>query len=751
MESGTYKLSASLKGHEDDVRDVAFFASDSIVSVSRDATVRLWSRNATDRSTFDDHVNSTGTAFVNSVAHIEPTPEHPKGLIVSAGQDTMIDIREPGSTNPDPSYLLIGHAHNVCTLDTFGDLIVSGSWDGTARVWKNFQELYTLRGHESAVWAVLALSESLIVTAGADKTIRLWENGKGVKRIVAHTDCVRGLCRLPNGMFASCANDATIRVWDAEGNQVQELYGHTNYIYSVSALPTGEIVSCGEDRTLRVWRDGNCIQTITHPALSVWSVGVDHKTGDLVTGASDNVVRVFSRDPKKWATEEALKEFEDSVAKSSIPATQVGDIEKDKLPGLEALASPGKKDGQVIMVRNGSNVEAHMWSASAGEWANVGQVVDAVGSNRRRMYEGAEYDFVFDVDIQEGAPPLKLPYNASQNPFEAARKFLENNELPMDYLDTVGNFIVQNSKGVSLDQTTQEPAGPVADPFGIESRYRPGEVNSPSPPPAAHPKVIPQKDYLTISTANLATVEKKTLEINANLVQAGKNDIAFSESESAALAKLCKYLNQSNSPTPLGDECVEFLQKFAVAWSPKERLPILDLLRLAAGVSPKVAQMDLVKLFVTSESWSKEFPNNIMLAVRAFVNLFQTKEGCKYMGDRYEEILSAVRSATSGTSNRNLKVAEATLLLNYSVLFVAEKSGDKAMTLLEQIISVANTEIDAETMYRNLVTLGTLLTLGGEMKQAAALYEVRTALKSAVSRVKDPRFPRLVAEIEKLL
>jgi phospholipase A-2-activating protein len=67
-----------------------------------------------------------------------------------------------------------------------------------------------LRGHESAVWAVLALSESLIVTAGADKTIRLWENGKGVKRIVAHTDCVRGLCRLPNGMFASCANDAYV-------------------------------------------------------------------------------------------------------------------------------------------------------------------------------------------------------------------------------------------------------------------------------------------------------------------------------------------------------------------------------------------------------------------------------------------------------------------------------------------------------------------------------------------------------------
>ena len=39
--------------------------------------------------------------------------------------------------------------------------------------------------------------------------------------------------------------------------------------------------------------------------------------------------------------------------------------------------------------------------------------MDAVGSGRKQLYEGKEYDYVFDVDVQEGAPPLKLPYNAS--------------------------------------------------------------------------------------------------------------------------------------------------------------------------------------------------------------------------------------------------------------------------------------------------------------------------------------------------
>lgn len=40
-------------------------------------------------------------------------------------------------------------------------------------------------------------------------------------------------------------------------------------------------------------------------------------------------------------------------------------------------------------------------------------MVDAIGSGRKQLYEGQEYDYVFDVDVSEGMPPLKLPYNIS--------------------------------------------------------------------------------------------------------------------------------------------------------------------------------------------------------------------------------------------------------------------------------------------------------------------------------------------------
>ncbi|KAI5856478.1 WD40-repeat-containing domain protein [Tricharina praecox] len=749
MATTIYKLTASLKGHDDDVRDVAFTSPDSVVSVSRDSTVRLWQRGPSPTQ-FDDHINSTGAAFVNSVAYIAPTPDHPKGLIVSGGQDTVIDVREPGTQNPDPSYVLLGHAHNVCSLDTFGEVIISGSWDGTARVWRNWETQFVLEGHEGAVWAVMAVSETEFITGGADKTIRLWKGTKCVKVLKDHTDCVRGLCRLPNGLFASCANDATIRIWSADGDELQQLYGHTNYIYSIAALPSGEIISSGEDRTVRIWKDGDCVQTITHPAISVWSVDACAETGDIATGASDNIVRVFSRDGKKWATEELLKEFDDSVAKSSIPSNQVGDVDKGKLPGIEALQKSGSKDGQVIMVRNGEVVEAHMWSASAQSWANVGQVVDAMGSNRKRVYEGKEYDFVFDVDIQEGAPALKLPYNASENPFDAARKFLEKNELPLSYLDTVGNFIVENSKGATIGQQP-EPDTSTYDPWGSGNRYIPGQPDSSSRPPPTHAKVLPQKEYLSILTANLPLVEKKTRQLNDQLVQEGKTEIAMGAGDLETLQALCSVLADKNKAPSLSAAGLQLLEKLISNWPRQHLIPVLDLLRLSAGASPLVAKMDLVSVFHDFGTISQESPNNAMLAVRAFVNLFQTEEGRQYAMEAFEQILK-MATTVNIAGNRNLKIAQATLMLNYSVLIHAHKSIDAAVTLLEVVTKGASTEIDSETVYRYLVAMGTVLALGGEVKEAAnGIFDVRGAMKSAAGRVKEARVNRLIKEIEQLV
>jgi phospholipase A-2-activating protein len=63
--------------------------------------------------------------------------------------------------------------------------------------------------------------------------------------------------------------------------------------------------------------------------------------GDIVSGSSDNIVRVFSSSEERWAPPEDLEEYEKKLSSQSLPSQQVGDIKKSDLPGPEALADPG--------------------------------------------------------------------------------------------------------------------------------------------------------------------------------------------------------------------------------------------------------------------------------------------------------------------------------------------------------------------------------------------------------------------------
>lgn len=97
----------------------------------------------------------------------------------------------------------------------------------------------------------------------------------------------------------------------------------------------------------------------------------------------------------------------------------------------------------------------------------------------KTLHDGKEYDFVFTVDIEDGKPPLKLPYNRDQDPWYAAQDFIHKNNLPQAYLEQVANFIVQNSGG---NHATAPTNNDYVDPFTGASRYTPGTNNGRSAP-----------------------------------------------------------------------------------------------------------------------------------------------------------------------------------------------------------------------------------------------------------------------------
>jgi len=773
MAEGDFKLSAQLVGHEADVRAVCFPSDSLVLSASRDCSVRAWRRSADNKNSFDGTLVSRGSEYVNSLTFFPANQEYPDGLVVSGGKDTIIEVKAPTKQSSDNAErLLIGHANNVCALDVSpdGKYIVSGGWDGQGRVWNpsKWETEVTLGDHEGvSVWSVIALDTTTVATGCADKNIRIFDlsrvsAGEAMPKFTIQTpDVVRALCRVPQNHpsgadIASASNDGIIRLWKLNGQQVAELAGHESFIYSLAALPSGEIASSGEDRTVRIWRGSDCVQTITHPAISVWTVAVNAETGDIVTGASDGIARVFTRRADNVADEQTLREFEDSVKGSAIPQQQVGGVNKEKLPGPEFLTTKsGTKDGQVQMIKeDNGNVTAHTWSVSQQQWVNVGTVVDAVGSTGKKVeYKGESYDYVFDVDIEDGKPPLKLPYNLSENPYDRATKFLGENELPLSYLDNVANFITQNTQGASLGAS--EPSGG-SDPYGTESRYRPGQEGQ-----SQKAKLIPQAEFLSITAAKYEAIFNKIASVNKNMVSCGRKDAALNPTEEQTLQALQEALAASKPPPP---QSTDLIVRVVTEWPYTDRLAGLDALRCMAKYRI-VAQYStaeypsLIHLAIAASLPAEETPNEnaVMMAARAIANVFATADGRSAASSHTDAALAFLERVTGvqgaeaiGKHNRNVLIALSTVALNFAVLVARENLlvPQQRRRLFVIFGAIIAEQTDSEVLYRTLVGLGTLLMTSPELATGS---DVKKWVQGASDRGSEDRVKQVAAEVAKVI
>lgn len=611
-------------------------------------------------------------------------------------------------------------------------------------------------------------------------------------------DVVRALAKLPKGHksggeIVSATNDGVIRIWTLKGRELKELIGHESFIYSLAILPSGDIVSSGEDRTVRIWDGPACLQVITLPAISVWSVAAC-PNGDIITGSSDKIARIFTKDEKRLADPAVVAEFEEQVQSSLVPEQQMGELNKIDAPGPDFLErKSGTKEGQTQTIKEADgSMWLYSWSSSQG-WTKVGQVVGAApSSGSKKMYNGKEYDYVFDVDIEEGKPPLKLPYNTTQNPHEAAMKFLQNNELPMTYLEETANFIVKSTQGASLGQPSQpqpQPAG--ADPWGSESRYRPEAVSTYQPSTSmSSSRKLPHKDYLSIVTGKPEASYRQILKLNSQYAAAGDSGSTLSESELDTLSGVFKRLESytftsqaSIEPTPAFDASVPIAVKIATQWQPPQnRLAGLDMLRfLAAAVKNypeiKVHGENLVALVAKSGIFGKDMlASNAklpMIAIRFFSNLVYSSElGKGLLEAEYDLLVSTVKLATPmAIADVALAVAVTTFYLNLAVYCTSrtmlnrDETSDRALTVLEELQKLLSSfpAVDpqltgtalqqaTEPVFRAVVGLGTILTgLKDEQITMAAkdIFDIPATLNEVKAKglLKEPRFQGLTSEI----
>ena len=143
-----------------------------------------------------------------------------------------------------------------------GTRLLSGSHDGTARVWDASRgtELFALAGPSLSISAVAWSPDGTrLLTAAEDHSVRVWDattgadlltlgvGGSGVGGAVAWSpDSTRILTSF---------DDASARIWDASSGQVvRTLSGHTEHLTAVSWSPDGtRVATASDDGTARVW------------------------------------------------------------------------------------------------------------------------------------------------------------------------------------------------------------------------------------------------------------------------------------------------------------------------------------------------------------------------------------------------------------------------------------------------------------------------------------------------------------------
>lgn len=705
-----YQLSATLKGHDQDVRDVVAVDDSKVASVSRDGTVRLWSKDDQWLGT----VVYTGQGFLNSVCY-----DSEKELLLFGGKDTMINgVPLFATSGEDPLYTLIGHQGNVCSLSFQDGVVISGSWDKTAKVWKEGSLVYNLQAHNASVWdaKVVSFSENKFLTASADKTIKLWQNDKVIKTFSGiHNDVVRHLAVVDDGHFISCSNDGLIKLVDMHTGDVLRTYeGHESFVYCIKLLPNGDIVSCGEDRTVRIWskENGSLKQVITLPAISIWSVDC-MSNGDIIVGSSDNLVRIFSQEKSRWASQDEINELSTQVEKSTISSKTI-EFDESKLSPYEILQSPGRKEGQIVVVKSPQGtIEAHQFSNSS--WKKVGDVVGAgaTGNDKKIEFEGKTYDYVFDVDIEDGKPPLKLPINVSDNPYTAADNFLARYELPMSYRDQVVQFILKNTNGISLDQPNDNASSSAV-----------------SPSKTSVMKVLPVKQYLIMENYNPDTIFNGIVKINSN-------EKTFDDE---ILAQIGGALHDI-------DESWELLLSFAntIRSNWEIKTPAYDIVRL---IVKKLPYSSDIKDYIEEGLGNKNITLT-MLTVRILVNCFNNENwGVKLLESNqvYKSIFETIDtefSQASAKQSQNLAIAVSTLIFNYSALVT---KGNSDLELLPIVADAINTKYGPleeyqeceEAAYRLTVAYGNLATVEPTLRQFANSVTWLANIKRSYGNV--PRF-----------
>jgi len=231
--------------------------------------------------------------------------------VVSAGRDKSLiswNLTRDGENYGVPHRRMNGHSHYVqdVAISSDGQFALSGSWDGTLRLW-DLQSGETSRrfvGHSKDVLSVAFSADNRQIVSGSrDKTINLWNTLGQLKYTLADdghqewVSCVRFSPNLSTPLVVSAGWDKLVKVWSLTTCKLRNnLVGHNGYVNTVTVSPDGSLcASGGKDGIAMLWdlnegkhlsslEAGDVINAMTFSPNKYWlcaAVGGSIKIWDL--------------------------------------------------------------------------------------------------------------------------------------------------------------------------------------------------------------------------------------------------------------------------------------------------------------------------------------------------------------------------------------------------------------------------------------------------------------------------------------
>ena len=225
-----------------------------VVTTSEDHKARLWNRSGKELRVLEHN------------SEVECADFSPNGEVLVTGCDD--GTVKAWHTETGELFLeLPGHSAKVVAVafsPVDGQRLLTASEDGTAFVRRLIKgaEPIRLREHTDLLTnGRFSPDGTMVVTASYDGTARVWDADTGKQiAVLKHSDTVWDAEFSPDSkLVVTASGDGSARVWEARsGTQLAELREHTGDVNSAAFSPDGKfIVTAGQDHTARIWKVGD--------------------------------------------------------------------------------------------------------------------------------------------------------------------------------------------------------------------------------------------------------------------------------------------------------------------------------------------------------------------------------------------------------------------------------------------------------------------------------------------------------------